>query len=977
MDNKLLKNPPKKYRPSPFWSWNEKLDTEETVSQVKEMESVGLGGYFMHARGGLQTEYLSDEWFDNVDATVNAGEELGMRSWGYDENGWPSGFGGGFVNGMGVKYQQKYLRMEYTDAPKQTETTITNVSCDGKNYHFFYEINPFYVDTLDSEVIDEFIRVTHSEYKKRLGKDFSKLEGFFTDEPQVSRNGFPWSFIMEREYKKAYGEELAPLLPCLFDRVGDYTRVRYNFWRLVRDLFTDAYMKRIHDWCIENGSKVTGHMVIEEGFVNHIYANGCCMPSYEYFDIPGMDHLGRSLANLQTKMQLTSVANQLGKKQILSETFALSGWNVSFEDLRWIYEDQMVHGVNYLCQHLEGYSLRGIRKRDYPASLFKHQPWWKDYKLFNDYVSRIGMLVAEGKIDYNILVIHTIESAWLDLELTLQKSEKNIRLCNEMLETMNSLEREQLQYHLGDARIMERHGKVQNGVLTVGTQNYSVVVVPPCTCIAENTLKLLKQFKAEGGLLIFSEKVPTMVNGIESAELAELVEGCLSVDHNTVAEYIPDTVRKLKLEYNGDRITHPVHSLVRELDDRIMYYLYNPCTVKHDVKVTVKGKRACIFNPSTGEEAPAVFRATDDGIEVECTLYERGSCVIFTYDDADNGSAADIKPELIPLGDTLKGEWEIVDADDNSLTLDYCDLYFDGELIAENLPIGDVQEKAVALERKVNVTTVFKAEVGTLEFSRCELAVETPEIFDIFVNGVEIDKTVTGYYRDKSFKTIDIYKYLKVGTNEIKLECEFSQSDAVYENCKKSLIFESEKNKLSYDMEIEAIYLKGDFAVKTDEPFEYLDKRGIKTAGGFYLTKAVKTVTDGELASQGYPFFNGTVTLRKKITLAENEIHNRSIRFSRLCSTVTKVAVNGQDAGTVVWQPYEVDLSDKLSAGENTVDITVTGNLRNLLGPFHLTEGECLRVSPGCFFNESPLWSIGRSSDWTDTYCFVEYGLFF
>ena len=105
-----IKDPPKKYRPAPFWSWNEKLDEAETVTQIRQMYEAGLGGFFMHARGGLQTEYLSDEWFGNVTASLYEGEERGMYAWGYDENGWPSGFGGGAVTGLGEKYQQKYLR---------------------------------------------------------------------------------------------------------------------------------------------------------------------------------------------------------------------------------------------------------------------------------------------------------------------------------------------------------------------------------------------------------------------------------------------------------------------------------------------------------------------------------------------------------------------------------------------------------------------------------------------------------------------------------------------------------------------------------------------------------------------------------------------------------------------------------------------------------------------------------------------------
>ena len=66
MDKNNIKNPPNKYRPIPFWSWNEKLNTEETKRQIEIMEKAGIGGYFMHARGGLQTEYMGDEWFENI-----------------------------------------------------------------------------------------------------------------------------------------------------------------------------------------------------------------------------------------------------------------------------------------------------------------------------------------------------------------------------------------------------------------------------------------------------------------------------------------------------------------------------------------------------------------------------------------------------------------------------------------------------------------------------------------------------------------------------------------------------------------------------------------------------------------------------------------------------------------------------------------------------------------------------------------------
>ena len=84
-----FKNIGKEYRPIPFWSWNEKLNTDETARQIGIMDKAGLGGYFMHARGGLQTPYMGEEWFENVSVGIEEGKKRGMQAWAYDENGWP------------------------------------------------------------------------------------------------------------------------------------------------------------------------------------------------------------------------------------------------------------------------------------------------------------------------------------------------------------------------------------------------------------------------------------------------------------------------------------------------------------------------------------------------------------------------------------------------------------------------------------------------------------------------------------------------------------------------------------------------------------------------------------------------------------------------------------------------------------------------------------------------------------------------
>ena len=77
-------------RPVPFWSWNDKLEPDELRRQIGAMQDAGMGGFFMHARGGLETEYLSEDWFRAVEASVDEAKKRGMQAWCYDENGWPA-----------------------------------------------------------------------------------------------------------------------------------------------------------------------------------------------------------------------------------------------------------------------------------------------------------------------------------------------------------------------------------------------------------------------------------------------------------------------------------------------------------------------------------------------------------------------------------------------------------------------------------------------------------------------------------------------------------------------------------------------------------------------------------------------------------------------------------------------------------------------------------------------------------------------
>lgn len=902
MNSDMIKKLRNKYKPIPFWSWNEKLCTDETRRQARIMKEAGIGGYIMHARGGLQTEYMGSDWFDNIKTGVEEAGMLDMSAWAYDENGWPSGFGNGLINGLGEKFQQKYLRMEAGE--KHTEHTI----CNKNGIHFYYEVNPFYVDNLDKDVVKRFIDEIYAPYYEKFG---NKIKGFFTDEPQLSRNGIPWSLVLVDEYQKEYGEDLRDRLIELFKPEGEYKNTRVKFWRLITKLFSDSYCKQIYDWCSERGLKLTGHLVEEQTLEIQLNSNGAVMPHYEYFHIPGMDWLGRNISDPLTQLQVVSAALQTGKKQILTETFALCGHNVSFSELRRILEWQMVRGVNLFCQHLEGYSLRGIRKRDYPPAMNYQQPWWDEYKLFNESMSRVGMLIAEGKSDCKTLLIHPQTSAWICYDA--EENNGINELNDKFIKAISQLESKHIQFHLGDEILMERHGAVRDNTLVIGEMEYTTVVLPPHIDFLENTKRLLAEFEKGGGRVITAEEA----------------------EDNPIVD-------------NKD-ITY----LKRCFDDFNMHYFVNSTEQYQNAKINAGGVKLDIASGEVTE------------FDKEYRFAPMDSLVVLDYKDGKKG---EIKHSTLKAL-SLDGEWEITDSTENSLTLDYCDCYFDGEAVGENIPVTSIQSMACDLKRPVDIRCVFDVEVAVIPKEIC-LVCETPEIFEYRINGQKATFNDIGYFRDKSFRKSDISSYMKTGLNRIELLCHFVQSDTTYENIEKSKVFESEKNKLTYDMEIESVYLVGDFSVDTDGAFEKLKRNAVRYSGRFVIDTPKNKIQLKNIEQQGFPFFAGRMTIRKMVSVDDT---NYKLSLNMMGINAVSIRVNHKEVETVIWNYSEVDLSGYLNPGENIIELTIVNNLRNLLGPHHLEEGESYFVGAFSFFKGNNMWSwTGEPEPWNDEYCFVE-----
>ena len=345
LTDELFNNPTSEYRAAPFWSWNTKLDKDTITEQINHMKDMGFGGYHMHPRTGLDTEYLSDEFMEMVSHAHTAGIENDMLSWLYDEDRWSSGAAGGKVTAT-KEFRRKRLNM-YTEkkwdiVEKQQALKLgvpyllgcydvvidkdgflesykkidETESAIGTKWYAYIENEKestwfnggTYPDAGNPEAIKAFIDCTYERYKEVLGDNFGKtIPSIFTDEPNLDHeksNDIPnpeykgrilkgWSLYFDDEYKKEYGQDIVEVLPEVIWNKKDRSDsiVKYRYFDIIAKLFSENFTKQIGDWCEQNGIALTGHLLREPKLFEQAITCGETMRSYEYMQLPGIDML--------------------------------------------------------------------------------------------------------------------------------------------------------------------------------------------------------------------------------------------------------------------------------------------------------------------------------------------------------------------------------------------------------------------------------------------------------------------------------------------------------------------------------------------------------------------------------------------------------------------------------------------------------------------------------------------------------------
>jgi hypothetical protein len=484
------------------------------------------------------------------------------------------------------------------------------------------------------------------------------IRALFCDSIELA--GANWTDGLPQLFSKAYGYDLTPYLPFVFyepstgyaentyDEAFRETlkKVRYDYNKLLVDLFIENFVKPFQQYARENG----------------------LISRYQAYGIPFL--IGLSEANLIADMPESNnwlytidmetdeyVWNQghgymawniyaaagghlKGRRIISVESMTNTGgvFKTTLEEIKRHDDMNFITGMNHSVLHGYNYSplAAGFPGWVRYGSYFSEQnTWWPYFRRWTDYNARLSYVFQNSQPQKQVAILAPAGDIWSEKGLARVPFHLTPWYANRLWEPLSqagsSCDYVNEQIITG--------GDVSDGTLKYGPMRYEVIVLTDVASILPETARALQEYVRKGGKLVLVNKVPDRTPSFREAgqgdatvrtifkELIEkyparVIHQSGPADANQLLSWTQDLLNKLSLKPQV-RIPVPnknVFQITKRAGNREIYFFVNT-NKKQSVRLPVvfghNDKTAWIWNPEDGTRKVAEFAQQGDAMTLE------------------------------------------------------------------------------------------------------------------------------------------------------------------------------------------------------------------------------------------------------------------------------------------------------------------------------------------------------------------------
>lgn len=804
-----------------WWWMGSAVDKENITYNLEQMAKAGIGGveitpiYGVKGYEDVFLDYLSPEWMDMLNHTIDEAARLGMQVDMVLGTGWP--FGGSQVESENAATKfvvQKYnltkgkLLSEKIVINNQKEIGLSKVLSvlaydkngemleltdhlqeDGQlNYTSKKDLKLYVVfagktrqqvkraapggkgytlDHFSSSAFDDYV----IPYNEVLGN--AKLRAVFNDSYEVYGANFTPRFF--EQFQKIHGYDFKPYIQEFIDGTDEALKSRLltDYREVLNVLLQDEFAKSWNDWSHQHNYLTKYQAHGSPGNIIDIYATAdipeCETFGSTKFDIPGLRRDSSDIRHVDpdpVMLKFASSATHISGKNLTSSesfTWLADHFKVSLSQAKPELEQLFLSGVNHIFFHGSTYSPKEAAWpgfKFYASVNFNYNNTiWKDAPAFFNYIARCQSILQAGEADNDVLVYWPYFDALATSGTDKEMYQFSVHHINDWLHPtdlyylLSDLTNDGYSYDLVTDKYLKRFTN-DNGKLVSGNVKYKAIVVPDCERMPVETLKYLLKLKADGANIVF-HGIPGTVPGLANLEEQEATLKTLAEK----VEVVENPISTLSaIGFEGEALSSfGLKYIKRKVGSDTYYFVVNHSEnkVSEYIPVNEDGRSIALFDAYTGIKGLAKTKQLDGEMAVLVQLKPGESVFIAVAENNLNLPAWNYEAAST---DTivLNNLWKVT--------------FLDGGPI---IPSATTIAKLTGWETWNNKTGHFS---GTAKYST-SINLDVVDADDYILDLGDVRESASVFVNGKEAGTVwsipfelNIGKYLKAGENTIEIE---------------------------------------------------------------------------------------------------------------------------------------------------------------------------------------------------------------